>query len=105
LLYEHLLQGSARAVLQILKESDSNKRYNTGHRQYVLLKHDYKRGERACGGVHGYRHLEGALMKITPWINSLKKKGSLFLLLQDRAPAHKSRISRDSLIVEYIEWM
>jgi hypothetical protein len=36
-------------------------------------------------------------------INSLKEKGIPCLLLQDGAPAHKSRISRDYLTVERIE--
>jgi hypothetical protein len=82
-----------------------NKKYNTRKKQYVLSKHDYKRGERGRGGVDGYRHREGALKKLTLWINSLKKKGIRCLLLQDGAPAYKSRISRDYLTVERIESM
>ena len=82
-----------------------NKRYNTRKQQYVPSQHDYKRGERTRGGVDGYRHREGALKTITPWINSLKEKGIRCLLLQDGALAHKSRISRDYLTVERIKWM
>jgi hypothetical protein len=63
---DNILQGNARAALQILQESDVNRRYNTRKRQYVPSKHDYKRGERARGGVDGYRHREGALKSITP---------------------------------------
>jgi hypothetical protein len=102
---DNILQGNARAALQILQESNVNRRYNTRKKQYVPSKHNYKRGERAHGGVNGYRHREGALKSITPWINSLKKKGIRCLLLQDRAPAHKSRISRDYLTVQRIDWM
>jgi hypothetical protein len=102
---DNILQGNARAALQILRETDSNKRQSTRKKQYVPSKHDYKRGDRSRGSVDSYRHREGALKKITPWINSLKKKGIRCLLLQDGAPAHKSRISRDYLTIERIEWM
>ncbi|KAF2030134.1 hypothetical protein EK21DRAFT_89198 [Setomelanomma holmii] len=101
----NILQGNARAALHILQESDVNKRYNTRKKQYVPSKHDYKHGERRRGGIDGYHHCKGALKKLTPWINSLKEKGIPCLLLQDGAPAHKSRISRDYLTVERIERM
>ncbi|KAI0616958.1 hypothetical protein TUN199_11052, partial [Pyrenophora tritici-repentis] len=92
---DNILQGSARQTLAVMRESDVNHRYNTRKKQYVPSQHDYKRGGRENGGVDGYRHREGALKSITPWINSLKKKGLRCLLLQDGAPAHKSRIARD----------
>jgi transposase len=69
----------------------------------VPSKIDYKRGDRARGGIDGYRHREGALKKVIPWINSLKKRGIPCILQQDGAPAHKSRLSNDLLIVEEID--
>ncbi|KAF1972838.1 hypothetical protein BU23DRAFT_568679 [Bimuria novae-zelandiae CBS 107.79] len=102
---DNILQGKARVALQVLQESDVNQRYNTRKKQYVPSQHDYRRGGRTRGGVDGYRHREGALKAVVPWINSLKEKGIPCLLLQDGAPAHKSRISRDYLTVERIESM
>ena len=64
---------------------------------------DYKHGNRSCGGVDGYRHREGALKKVVPWINNLNKKGIRTILLQDGAPAYKSRLSRDYLILSHVE--
>lgn len=86
-------------------DDDVNQRYNTRKKQYVPSKMDYKRGDRSNRGIDGYRHREGALEKLVPWINSLKKKGVECVLLQDGAPAYKSRILREYLIVERIEWM
>lgn len=63
---------------------------------------DYKRGDRGRGGIDGYRHREGALQKVVPWIKSLEKKEIKVHLQQDGAPAHKARISRDYLIAEMI---
>jgi hypothetical protein len=97
------LQIYARQALNNLREADVNRRYNTRKKQYVPSKMDYKRGERARGGVDGYRHREGALSKVIPWIKSLEKKGVKCLLQQDGAPAHRSRILNDLLIVEHIE--
>jgi transposase len=101
----NLHQTRARSALQQIGESDVNKRYYTRKKQYVPSQHDYKRGERTRGGVDGYRHREGALKKLTPWINSLKEKGIRCILLQDGAPAHKSRISRDYIREQGIETM
>lgn len=64
---------------------------------------DYKRGNRARGGVDGYRHREGALKKVVPWIQNLEERGVRCILQQDGAPAHKARISRDFLIVEHVD--
>lgn len=102
---DNTLQGDARRVLGVLQDHDVNHRYNTRKKQYVPSKHDYKRGDRTRGGIDGFRHRAGALNKVAPWINSLKEQGIPCLLLQDGAPAHKSRISRDYLTVERIEWM
>jgi hypothetical protein len=35
---------------------------------------DYKRGDRTRGGVDGYRHREGALKKVIPWIKTHKSQ-------------------------------
>ncbi|KAF1943431.1 hypothetical protein EJ02DRAFT_485686 [Clathrospora elynae] len=40
-----------------------------------------------------------------PWINNLKSQGVECHLLQDGAPAHKSRIARDYLTTERIDWL
>jgi transposase len=103
--YDDLLQTKARTVLSEANESDVNGRYYTRKKQYVPSKHDYKRGDRTRGGVDGYRHREGALKKVTPWINSLKKQGITCVLLQDGAPSHKASIARDYLTVERVETM
>ena len=100
---DNKLQIYARQSLSQLSESDVNNRYNTRKKQYVPSQMDYKRGDRTRGGVDGYRHREGALKKVAPWINSLKKKGVKCYLLQDGAPAHKSRIARDYLILQHVE--
>jgi transposase len=100
---DNKLQIQAREALSLAGESDINKRYNTRKLQYVPSKMDYKRGERSRGGVDGYRHREGALKKVVPWINSLNKRGIRTILLQDGAPAHKSRIARDYLIIQQVE--
>jgi hypothetical protein len=63
---------------------------------------DYHRGIRAKGGVDGYRHREGALKKVVPWLEQLQAQGVDVLLLEDGAPPHKSRISNDYLDVHFI---
>jgi hypothetical protein len=85
---DNILQCNARAALAGLQETDVNHRYNTHKKQFVPHQYDYKRGDRARGGVDGYRHREGALKSITPWINSLKEKRTPCFLLQDGAPPH-----------------
>ncbi|KAF2025114.1 hypothetical protein EK21DRAFT_93516 [Setomelanomma holmii] len=100
---DNKLQHHARLALSQLSESDVNKRYRTRKRQYVPSKMDYKRGDRARGGVDGYQHQEGALKKVAPWINSLKKRGIKCILLQDGALAHKSRIAHDYLTIQHVE--
>ncbi|KAF2034194.1 hypothetical protein EK21DRAFT_85637 [Setomelanomma holmii] len=95
-------QLTARAALQVLKESDVNLRRSTRKLQHVK-KHDYHRGIRGRGGVDGYRHREGALKKVVPWIQAMKHQGLECKLLEDRAPAHKSRIANDYLTVEQVE--
>lgn len=100
---DNKLQIYARTALNQLRETDVNRRYNTRKKQYVPSKMDYTRGDRGRGGIDGYRHREGALKKVVPWINSLKKQGINCILQQDGAPAHKARISRDYLIVEMID--
>jgi hypothetical protein len=98
-------QNTARRVLNVLKDSDVNLRRSTRKKQYVPSRDDYKRGNRIRGGVDGYKHREGALKKVVPWINSLKEKGIECILLQDGAPSLKSRISRDYLTVQFIDTM
>jgi hypothetical protein len=98
------MQTRARAALQELGELDTNLRNNTGKLQHVK-KHDYHHGIKSKGGVDGYRHREGTLKKVAPWINSLKKRGIPCILLEDGAPPHKSRIANDYLTVERIEKM
>lgn len=56
-------------------------------------------------GIDGYRHREGALKKVAPWINSLKDRGVSFILLEDIAPAHKFCIANDYPSVQGIEKM
>ena len=50
------LQIYARQALYGISESDVNSCYNTRKKQYVPLKMDYHRGNRARGGVDSYRH-------------------------------------------------
>lgn len=97
------LQIYARQALSNIGEGNVNQRFNTQKRQYVPSKMDYSRGDRARGGVDGYRHREGALKKAIPWIKSLEKRGIQCILQQDGAPTHKARISRGLLIVEKID--
>ena len=77
------------------------------HRRWTTdgLQMDYRCGNRARGSVDGYRHREGALKKVTPWINSLKKRGVACKLLQDGATAHRSRLARDYLILQHVEML
>jgi hypothetical protein len=98
-----LTQTRARSALRILNETDSNGQYNTRKRQYIPSKMDYHRGIRAKGGVDGFRHREGALKKVVPWLEQLQAQGVDVLLLEDGAPPHKSRISNDYLDVHFIE--
>ncbi|KAF1976469.1 hypothetical protein BU23DRAFT_596891 [Bimuria novae-zelandiae CBS 107.79] len=100
---DNKLQIYARQSLSQMSESDVNHRYNTRKKQYVPSTMDYRRGDRTRGGVDGYRHREGALKKVAPWINSLNEQGIKCILLQDGAPAHKSRIAQDYLILQHIE--
>lgn len=100
---DNKLQIYARTALNQLNESDVNRRYNTRKKQYVPSTMDYVRGDRARGGVDGYRHREGALKKVVPWIQSLEKQGIKCVLQQDGAPSHKARISRDYLIIEQVD--
>jgi hypothetical protein len=96
----------AKGALTELNEHEINTRYNTRTRakQYIK-KHDYVRGNRARGGINGYRHREGALKAITLWIQDLKSQDIECNLLQDRAPAHKSRIAREYLTVQQVSWL
>jgi transposase len=98
------LQQHARAALQELGEMDINLRNSTKKLQHVK-KHDYHRGIRSRGGVDGYRHREGALKKVAPWINMLQHQGIKCVLLEDGAPPHKSRIANDYLRVHQVEKM
>lgn len=102
---ENHLQKQARKALQQLGESDINRRYNTRKKLFVPSEHAYKRGDRTRGGVDGFRHREGALKKLVPWVDNLKKQGIKCVLLQDGAPAHKSQISRDYLTISQLEWL
>ena len=99
---DNKLQHYAREALTQCSDSDVNHRYNTRKKQYVPSKMDYKRGDRGRSGVDGYRHREGALKKVVLWIKTLEKEGEECILLQDGAPAHKSRIARDYIQVERI---
>lgn len=94
-------QLTARRALSILNESDVNLRRSTRKLQHVK-KHDYHRGIRSRGGVDGYRHREEALKKVVPWIQQMQHQGLECKLLEDGAPAHKSRIANDYLTVEKI---
>jgi len=97
-------QTQARAALQVLREVDINLRTSTKKLQHIK-KHDYHRGIRSRGGVDGYRHREGALKKVAPWINQLKNQGITCYLLEDGAPPRKSRIENDYLQVQKVEKM
>ena len=57
-----------------MREGNINSRYNTREKQHVPSTIDYKRGERARGGVDGYRHRECALRKVPKWIDSSRNK-------------------------------
>jgi hypothetical protein len=96
----------AKGALTEMNEHEKNIRYNTRTRtKQHVKKHGYVRGNRARGGIDGYRHYEGALKTIVPWINDLESQGIECNLLQDGAPAHKSRIARDYLTVEHVAWL
>jgi hypothetical protein len=95
-------QLSARAALTVLDEADVNLRRST-RKLRQIKKHDYHRGIRTRGGVDGYRHREGALKKVVPWIQRLQQQGSRCRLLEDGALAHKSRIANDYLSVDRAE--
>ena len=97
-------QATARKTLRHMSELDIDLRDNTRKLQHVK-KDDYHRGIRSRGGIDGYRHREGALKKVVPWINSLKKRRIKCLLLEDGAPPHKSRIANDYLRVGMVEKM
>ena len=103
--HDNTLQSDARRALQETSEGNTNHRYNTRKKQYVPSSHDYKRGSRTRGGVDGYRHREGALKKVAPWINNLKNQVIECILLQDGAPSHKSQIACDFLTVQKLETM
>ncbi|KAF1922514.1 uncharacterized protein M421DRAFT_410623, partial [Didymella exigua CBS 183.55] len=100
---DNKLQIYAQQALQGISESDINGRYNTRKKQYVPSTMDYKRGDRGRGGVDRYRHREGALKKVVPWIHNLKNRGIKCVLQQDGAPAHNSRLSRDYLVTEHVD--
>jgi hypothetical protein len=96
------MQTRARKALEMIGELDVNLRKNTRKLQHVK-KYDYHRGIRSQDGVDGYRHRERALKKVVPWINSLKKQGIQCVLLEDRAPLHKSRTANDYLRVQEVD--
>ena len=64
---------------------------------------DYRCGDRARGGVDGYRHREGALQQVIPWIKQLGAQGIKCVLQQDGAAAHRARIPRDLLVTEHVD--
>jgi transposase len=99
-------QHLAQSALSEIQDHKINACYNTRTRgKQHIKKHNYTRGKRKHGGVDGYCHREGALKKVVPWIHDLKSKGIKCTVLQDGAPAHKSRISRDYLTVEKVDWL
>ena len=57
---DNKLQIQARRALDNLGEADVNRRDNTRKKQYIPSQMDYRRGNRARGGINGYRHREGA---------------------------------------------
>ncbi|KAF1828226.1 hypothetical protein BDW02DRAFT_260708, partial [Decorospora gaudefroyi] len=61
---------------------------------------DYTRGIKSRGGIDGFRHREEALKVVVPWLKSLPTTP---ILLEDRAPAHKSRIANDYLTTEKVD--
>ncbi|KAF2631471.1 hypothetical protein BU25DRAFT_479034 [Macroventuria anomochaeta] len=75
------------------------------HARVLMVAHKCKATGLAQSALQKIRVLlDGcALKEVTPWINSLKKKGVKCILLQDGAPAHKSRIARDYLTLHHIE--
>ena len=74
-IHDNKLQYQARRALEHMNESDVNLRRSTRKKQYVPSTMDYTRGDRSRSGIDGYRHREGALKKVVPWIKSLEKKG------------------------------
>ncbi|KAB2099601.1 hypothetical protein AG0111_0g12098 [Alternaria gaisen] len=92
-------QLHARSALNLMSESDVNGRYNTRKQQYTK-KDDYTRSIKSRGSVDGFRHREEALKVLVPWLKSLPTTP---ILLEDRAPAHSSRISNDYLKIEQID--
>lgn len=65
-------------------------------------KHKLTRGDRSRGSVDGYRHREEVFKPLlVPWIKQLEKDGRHPVLLEDGAPAHKSRIATVFLEVSW----
>jgi hypothetical protein len=65
----------AKGALAEMNEHEKNIRYNTRTRaKQHVKKHDYVRGNRARGGIDGYRHREGALKTIVLGLTASKVK-------------------------------
>lgn len=92
-------QTRARTALNLLNESDVNGRFNTKKQQYTK-KDDYTRGKKSRGGIDGFRHREETLKTIVPWLKALPTTP---ILLEDGAPAHRSRIATDYLTTERVD--
>lgn len=89
----------ARRALEELGENEANSRAWPWTQQ-----HAHTRGDRSRGGVDGYRHREEVLKPLlVPWIKSLERAGRSPILLEDGAPAHKSRIAMEYIEVSHIE--
>jgi hypothetical protein len=97
-------QMNARAALSVLNETDVNLRRSTRKLQHTK-KHEYHSEIRTRGGVDRYRHREGALKKVVPWIQSLKQQGLRCILPEDGAhlTSHVSRMTT-SLLKRWRKW-
>ena len=98
-LQREALVPQARAALREIGDNAANSRARPW-----TNKHQLARGDRSRGGVDGYRHREEVLKPLlVPWLKQLEKEGRRPILLEDGAPAHKSRIATEYLEVSHIE--
>ena len=89
----------SRAVLREIREPEANSRKWPFTKKHLIV-----RGNRSRGGVDRYRHREEVLKPlIKPWLKELKTLGRKPILLEDRAPAHASKIATEFLEVSKIE--
>ncbi len=96
------LEAVARPALALLDINVQSKRRDPNK---MLIRDILKRGNRARGGIDGYRHREGVLkLKLVPFTKKVEReRGVSIEVLEDCAPAHVSKFNTEYMSLHDIK--